>query len=121
MNNTVELIQTIRNMNIIEDTVVDYNQEDRNSKMVESVGRVTVTDLTSEEALALGFGIWDDETNLHLIPFYLYDFLDYGQELESISGDVKMVTPEYKDNNSNGYIDNDYRFGCLAYGFRPKG
>lgn len=119
--NTVELIQTIRNMNIIEDTTADFNQSDRNEKMIESVGRVTVTDLTANEAQSLGFGIWDEETNLHLIPFYLYDFLEYGQELESISGDVKTVTPEYKDVDSNGYIDNDYRFGYLAYGFRPKG
>ncbi|MCK9529534.1 MAG: hypothetical protein M0R77_03080 [Gammaproteobacteria bacterium] len=116
----IELIQTIRNVNVIEDTIVDYSQTDRNQKLADSLGRVDVTELTSEEALNLGFGIWDEETNLHLIPYYLYDFLEYGQELESISGDTRIVTPEYKDNSSSNYIDSDYRFGCLAYGFRPK-
>ena len=43
----VELIQTIRNVNVIEDTIVDYSQTDRNQKLADSLGRVDVTELTS--------------------------------------------------------------------------
>ena len=120
MTNTIEQIETIRNMNIIEDTTVDYNQSERNSKLLDSIGRVNVMDLTSEQAKGLGFGLWDEETNLHLIPFFLYDFLEYGQTFTSIGGDDRIVTPGYQDTNSGSYIDNDHRFGCLAYGFVPK-
>lgn len=123
----IETIETIRNLNIIEDTTVDYNQYDRNVKLAESIGRVDLTDLKSEDALKLGFGIWDEKTNLHLIPFYLYDFLEYGQTLTSINGEQKVVKPGYNgglpsepDSNPD-YIDNDHRFGCLAYGYHPKG
>lgn len=117
---TVEYINTIRNVNIIEDTKVDYHQESRNNQLVSELGRVNVTDLTAKQAGELGFGLWDETSNLHLIPYFLYDFLEYGQELTSISGSVKTVTPEYKDIESDNYIDNDHRFGCLAYGFIPK-
>lgn len=119
---TVELISLIRNVNIIEDTKNSYDQTERNRKMADELGRVDCTNLTSSEALNLGFGLWCEETNLHLIPMYLYDFLEYGQPLTSINGEVKKVTVGYDEGNGSNpnYIDNDSRFGCLAYGFIPR-
>ena len=118
--NTVEQITTVRNMNAIQGTNLEFNLTERNDEMAGTIGRIDVTSLTSKEAKSLGFGVWSEETNLHLIPFYLYDFLAFGQELESISGDKVEVTPNYRLSGWPGYIDNDYRFGCLAYGFVPK-
>lgn len=118
--NTVEKITLIRNMNIIEGTTLDFHQSDRNEKLAGEIGRIDVTELTKDQAVELGFGLWSEENPIYLIPFYLYDYLEYGQTLGSIGGDTKVVTPNYKDINSSDYIDNDYRFGCLAYGFSPK-
>ena len=122
----MEHIQCIRNMNVIEDTLVSYDHNERNKLMVESTGRIMVSDLTEAQVKELGWPKWSDEDELTLIPFYLYDYLEYGQTLTSISGDKKIVTPgynsglpSYPDSNPN-YIDNDHRFGFLAYGFYPK-
>lgn len=65
--------------------------------------------LTMEDCKELHFGNWDG-SGLMLIPFYLYDVIPVGMELTSISG-MKDIFPN---------IDNDTRFGCLAYGIYPK-
>ena len=49
---------------------------------------------------------------LRLIPLYLYPSLPIGITLTSINGE------EIVFNGSN--IDTDIRFGCLAYGIKPK-
>ena len=65
--------------------------------------------LTRKEARELRFCTWSEETpNLYLIPLYLLPIITIGTELTSISGD-KIV---YDGTN----IDNDIRFGCIAYG-----
>ena len=116
----IEKIQIIRNMNIIEETMGDYNQTQRNEKMADGIGRVDFSNLTKEQAQDLGFGCWSEENPIYLIPMYLYDYLEYGQTLESISGRKKVVGLNYQDPNSENYIDDDSRFGMLAYGFYPK-
>lgn len=68
---------------------------------------------------AMGFGPWADEPDaagniLMLIPGEWHKDLPTGLELESISGKHKTVGVDY--------IDDDIRYGCLAYGIRaPKG
>lgn len=65
--------------------------------------------LTREEAIELRFGRWSDETpNLYLIPLWLLPIVPVGTELTTISGN-KIIY-----NGSN--VDNDIRFGCIAYG-----
>ena len=49
---------------------------------------------------------------LRLIPLYLYPSLPIGIKLTSISGE------EIVFNGSN--IDTDTRFGCIAWGIKPK-
>lgn len=64
--------------------------------------------LTREEAFELRFGKWDDEMNLYLIPLYLLPIIPIGTKLTSINGGTVI----YDGTN----IDNDTRFGCLAWG-----
>ena len=49
---------------------------------------------------------------LRLIPLYLYPSLPIGITLTSIDGEERVF------DGSN--IDTDIRFGCLAYGIKPK-
>lgn len=64
--------------------------------------------LTREEAITLRFGKWDDNSDLYLIPLYLLPIIPIGIELTCIDGE-KVI---YDGTN----IDNDVRFGCLAWG-----
>ena len=64
--------------------------------------------LTIEEAHELRFCKWNDESNIYLIPLYLLPIIPIGTELTTIFGD-KII---YDGTN----VDNDIRFGCLAYG-----
>ena len=69
--------------------------------------------LTKEEAWELRFRRWDEDVpNLYLIPLYLLPILPIGTEVTSISGD-KII---YDGQN----LDNDVRFGCIAYGIEIK-
>ena len=67
------------------------------------------TKLTKSEAEKLGFGSWDEESDLMLIPLWLLPFLVDEFAGGSISDD-KSETIKKSD------IDNDQRFGCLATG-----
>lgn len=74
---------------------------------------INFNNLTEGEAQELRFGKWsDDEPDLYLIPLYLLPILPIGTKLTCINGQ-KIV---YDGHN----IDNDVRFGCLAYGVRVK-
>ena len=61
------------------------------------------------QAKLLGFNLWEENSNLMLIPGYLYQYIPEGLELYSILGGKK----EYKNYTD---LDNDCRFGCLSYG-----
>ena len=61
------------------------------------------------QAKLLGFKLWEENSNLMLIPGYLHQFIPAGLDLYCISGE-KAQYESYKD------LDNDCRFGCLAYG-----
>lgn len=70
--------------------------------------------LTIDEAKLCGFRKWsDDSPNLYLIPTWLYNFLPSGLKVESINGE-KFTIDKPSD------LDNDSRFGCLAYGVNFK-
>jgi hypothetical protein len=60
---------------------------------------------------ALGFGVWDEtEKGKHwLFPKEWYDIIPDGHPITDISGNQE----EFK----RGETDDDYRFGCLAFGF----
>lgn len=66
--------------------------------------------MTREEAVELRFCKWDEESDLWLIPIWLYPFIPNDLELTSIGGD-KGFAPN---------IDTDTRFGCLAWGIFLK-
>lgn len=60
----------------------------------------------------LRFGKWTEGSNLWLIPLYLLPIVPIGTELISINGG----TVKYDGTN----VDNDIRFGCIAYGIIVK-
>lgn len=64
--------------------------------------------LSMDDLVALGFGQWDDR--LALIPGDWHSALPTGLELICINGQPAVV--------GRDYIDDDIRFGCLAYGIR---
>lgn len=73
--------------------------------------KIDPNDLTLAEINVLGFGIWDKNSPLKLIPVWLLPFLKEDFECESING--KKIS-KLKD------IDSDQRSGFLAYGVIPK-
>lgn len=62
--------------------------------------------LSMDDLVSLGFGRWDDR--LALIPGDWHSALPNGLELVCIDGQPAVV--------GRDYIDDDIRFGCLAYG-----
>ena len=69
---------------------------------------IDFTKLTKEEAIELGFKKWDNDSNLYLIPIWLFPVIPIGIELTAIDGE-KVI---YNGEN----IDDDTRFGCIACG-----
>lgn len=63
---------------------------------------------------ALGFGIWEkDEKGTHwLFPKEWYDIIPNGMNVTDINGEVEPFV--------KGETDDDYRFGCLSFGFIKK-
>lgn len=84
--------------------------KEAHDKFIEELKKhIDLKALTREDAIELRFGRWSDETpNLYLIPLWLVPIIPVGTELTCISG-AKIIY-----NGSN--IDNDIRFGCIAYG-----
>lgn len=74
----------------------------------ENIPLIDLSEMTVETALELRFQKWDSDSNLYLIPLWFKPLIPIGIELTSINGE-KIV---YDGNN----IDDDIRFGCLAYG-----
>lgn len=63
---------------------------------------------------ALGFGVWDEtEHEKHwLFPKEWYDIIPDGYQITSIFREQETF--------KRGETDNDYRFGCLSFGFIQK-
>ena len=66
--------------------------------------------LTREEVITLGFGKLDDKSDIYFIPLYLLPIIPVGTELTCING--KTIT--YDGTN----VDDDIRFGYIAWGIR---
>lgn len=68
--------------------------------------------LTEEDCKELRFVRWDEESGIYLIPLYLFPIIPIGLKVYSINGDEIV--------NDGTNLDNDIRFGCVAYGIKPK-
>lgn len=74
---------------------------------------IDFNDLSKREAIELRFGKWSEEDpTLYLIPIWVFPILPVGTKLTCINGEDIV----YDGHN----VDNDVRFGCLAYGVRVK-
>ena len=69
--------------------------------------------LTKEEAYELRFMRWsEDQPDLYLLPLYILPILPIGTKIISIFGEEII----YDGTN----VDNDIRYGCIAYGIEIK-
>jgi hypothetical protein len=81
-------------------------------RLLETVGPIEISELTSEEMDALDFATWSKENPIRLIPLWLYHFLPDKIFLTCIDG----VSRTYKKSE----LDADNRAGCIAYGIHPR-
>lgn len=84
----------------------------KNSGKCDSFFNIQPSEMTDSQLEDLGFGKWSEDTPMRLIPLWMLPFLAEKLEVEDINGEKSVVVT--KD------IDNDNRFGCLAYGVIPK-
>lgn len=90
--------------------VTDFIAEERKTKAIDP------NVFTQAQAVELSFGSWDGK--LLLIPLWMHSFLKAGIQLKCINNDTETVSYDAEGKCS---IDNDHRFGCLAYGVEyPK-
>jgi len=82
--------------------------KDENGNLINDI---QPSDLTEEEMKDLGFGKFSEESQDMLIPLWLFPFLAEEITTQCIDGSIKIKKSE---------MDNDNRFGCLAYGVYPK-
>lgn len=94
----------IENLNDIHKSLTRWEEEYGSFK-------INPQDLSVGEMKELGFGRWSEESEVMLIPIWLLPFLCEEFEITSISGSKYSKLSE---------IDNDHRFGLLAYGVVPK-
>lgn len=72
---------------------------------------IDFNNITLEVAKAIGMQKWDDDSDLYLFPYYLYTIIPIGLKVTSIF-DEELVWTDH--------MDDDTRFGCLAFGLRIK-
>lgn len=72
-----------------------------------------------KELEELGLREWDSVNGqtLMLLPYTWHGNIPTGFEMESISGE-KVTCKQGAKPGEEGYVDDDYRGGVLAYGFR---
>lgn len=82
-------------------------------KKAEGFRMIDPSDLTAEEMKDLGFGLWDEENPIRLIPLWLKPFLADRIKAGSIdNGEPREI--------ETASMDDDHRFGCIAYGVLPR-
>lgn len=82
-------------------------------KKAEGFRLVDPSDLTESEMNDLGFGRWSEDNPIRLIPIWLKPFLAERIKAGCIdNGEVKEV--------ETASMDDDHRFGCIAYGSLPR-
>lgn len=74
----------------------------------EELSKIDITKCSKEELEEFGFRLWNKESRLMLAPYYWLKLFKKGQVLTAIDNTTITVG---KDR-----IDNDERFGLLAYG-----
>ena len=85
----------------------------RNKFLEKLKDEIDFNNLSEQEAKELRFGKWSEEDpTLYLIPIWLFPILPVGTKLTCINGEDIV----YDGHN----VDNDVRFGCLAYGVHVK-
>ena len=82
-------------------------------KQMKDYKAIDPNELSVKEMDDLGFGRWSENSPLRLIPIWMFPFLADEFMCGSISSPVELT--KLTD------IDNDHRFGCLAYGVVPAG
>lgn len=75
------------------------------------LGKIQPSELTEEECNSLGFGQWNADNPMRLIPIWLFPFL--ADEIQTTCIDGSSVLRKAD-------MDNDHRYGCLAYGIMPS-
>jgi len=80
--------------------------------ILQHTGKINIAELTAEQMEDLGFERWSEETPMRLIPLWLFPFLPDELNVECIDGTrLRMKVAD---------MENDHRFGCLAYGILPS-
>lgn len=82
-------------------------------KEKEGFALIDPNDLTEDQMKDLGFGLWSEENPIRLIPLWLFPFLKDEFSAGSIGDEPATMIKKSE-------MDNDHRFGCLAYGVIPK-
>lgn len=91
----------------------DQNKKHMDNMLDVLKQHIDFDNLTADQAWQLGFCLWDsDQPDLFLIPLYLLPIIPIGTKLTSIN-DREVI---YDGTN----IDDDIRFGCIAYGIHVK-
>lgn len=94
------------------DFSLKYITEAHNKVAEELKKHLEWDNLTEEDCQELRFGKWSEESQLYLIPMWLYSAMPVGTKLTSILGEEIIF------DGTN--VDTENRFGCLAYGIIPK-
>ena len=76
------------------------------------IGKINIAELTEPQMDDLGFGRWFDDHPMRMIPLWLFKFLPDEIESECIDGTKSVL--------KTADMDNDHRFGCIAYGILPN-
>ena len=122
---TFEIAKNIRRI-IVNSAAESMNYLNRNADFVASQIReiperlketdwfvpVNPADLTETEMRELDFGEYPEEGPMFLIPLWLFPFLPDEVDCGCIDGEKRI--------QKKSEMDNDHRFGCLAYGVMPK-
>lgn len=77
----------------------------------QQIGKINIAELTKEQMDDLGFGTWSEDNPMRLIPLWLFKFLPDEIESECINGTKTVL--------KTAEMDNDHRYGYLAYGIWP--
>lgn len=72
---------------------------------------IDLTRYTSDALSKLGFKKWDENSGLMLIPLWAINIIPEGTVVRTINGEERIV--------GQSKLNNDVRFGCLAYGWFP--
>ena len=99
--------------NWADDYKVGENNENFETFYEELKKHIDFIKITVEEAKELRFQRWSEEQpDLWLFPLYLVPIIPEGLEVTFISGE--------KAKYEKDKMDNDIRFGCVAYGIEIK-